>query len=82
MTNYFLDVWERPVYLGLWALLMPVYRDAHFYMIHRFMHPWRTTRVNDVGKFMYKHVHSLHHKSSNPSAWSGISMHPVEGFLF
>ena len=77
VTNYFLDLSSHPWLLALWAFLMFVYRDAHFYCIHRMMHPWRTTRFPDVGKFLYKHVHSLHHKSYNPSAWSGISMHPV-----
>lgn len=36
----------------------------------------------DVGKFVYRHVHSLHHKSYNPTAWSGTSMHPVESTLY
>lgn len=82
VTNYFLDLKAHPYLLAAWAFLMPVYRDAHFYCIHRMMHPWRSKRVPDLGHFLYKHVHSLHHKSYNPSAWSGISMHPVEGFLF
>ena len=36
----------------------------------------------DFGKFLYRHVHSLHHKSYNPTAFSGTSMHPVEAFLY
>lgn len=36
----------------------------------------------DVGKFAYRHVHSLHHKSYNPTAFSGTSMHPVEATLY
>jgi hypothetical protein len=46
------------------------------------MHPWfkkgEKRMVPDVGRFMYKHVHSLHHKSYNPTAFSGTSMHPIE----
>ena len=38
--------------------------------------------VKDFGKFLYRHVHSLHHKSYNPTAFSGTSMHPVEAFLY
>ena len=34
--------------------------------------------VPDVGKFLYRKVHSLHHKSYNPTAFSGTSMHVVE----
>lgn len=53
---------------------------------HRGMHPW-WDRENgllsgDVGAFLYRHVHSLHHKSYNPGPWSGLSMHPVEHFLY
>ncbi|CAE8643181.1 unnamed protein product [Polarella glacialis] len=46
------------------------------------MHPWKTSSVPDVGKFLYRHVHSLHHKSYNPTAFSGTSMHPVESTLY
>ncbi len=46
------------------------------------MHPWRTRRFPDVGRFLFRHVHYLHHKSTNPSPWSGIAMHPVEGLLY
>lgn len=34
------------------------------------------------GKILYKYVHSLHHKSYNPSTWAGLSMHPVEGAIY
>ena len=46
------------------------------------MHPWRTTSVPDIGKFLYRQVHSLHHKSYNPTAFSGTNMHPVEATLY
>ena len=46
------------------------------------MHPWfekgAQRRLPDVGRFLYKHVHSLHHKSYNPTAFAGTNMHPVE----
>ena len=31
---------------------------------------------------IYKHVHSLHHRSYNPGPWSGLSMHPVEHLFY
>lgn len=34
------------------------------------------------GRILYKYVHSLHHKSYNPSTWAGLSMHPVEGAIY
>jgi len=65
-----------------WILTMPYWRIAHFYAIHRSMHPWKTQVIPDYGKVLYNLVHSLHHKSYNPSAWSGISMHPIESALY
>ena len=50
--------------------------------MHRAMHPWKTTSIPDIGKFLYKQVHSLHHKSYNPTAFSGTNMHPVEATLY
>ena len=56
-----------------WLVAMPYVRISHFWAVHRLMHPWRTTTVPDVGKFLYKWVHSLHHKSKNPTPWSGVA---------
>ena len=38
--------------------------------------------VPDVGAFLYTWVHSLHHKSKNPTCWSGVSMHPLESSTY
>lgn len=50
------------------------------------MHPWWSVQNGladgDVGAFLYRHVHSLHHQSRNPGPWSGLSMHPVEHFFY
>ena len=40
-------------------------RIPHFWLIHRMIHPWKIKGIPDGGKFLYKHVHSLHHKSVN-----------------
>lgn len=49
------------------------------------MHPWfpknNKGMVPDVGRFLYKYIHSLHHKSYNPTAFSGTNMHPIEAFM-
>lgn len=66
----------------LWVVGMPYPRLAHFFVVHRAMHKWQTTSIPDVGAWLYKHVHSLHHKSRNPTSWSGVSMHPVESTLY
>ncbi|MEY2654627.1 MAG: hypothetical protein RLZZ524_1655, partial [Pseudomonadota bacterium] len=63
---------EHPVWLTLLVLLSPAIHEIHFYAIHRLIH----TPV------LYRWVHSVHHNSVNPSPWSSLSMHPVEGFLY
>jgi hypothetical protein len=73
----------------LWLLALPHLQIVHFWAVHRVMHRWFTRErrglaawVPDVGQFLYTHVHSLHHLSRDPTAFSGISMHPVESALF
>lgn len=73
----------------LWLLALPHLQIVHFWCVHRVMHRWlprhRTglaALVPDVGQFLYKWVHALHHSSRDPTAFSGISMHPVESALF
>jgi len=73
---------ESPMLYAAMAVLITHLRIPHFYAIHRMMHPWRIQGVPDVGKFLYRHVHSLHHKSYNPTAFSGTSMHVVEATLY
>jgi len=73
---------EAPLTNLALALLVTHYRIPHFHLMHRAMHPWRTKSVPDIGKILYRQVHSLHHKSYNPTAFSGTSMHPVESSLY
>eukprot|EP00929_Paragymnodinium_shiwhaense_P092257 TRINITY_DN52143_c0_g1_i1.p1 TRINITY_DN52143_c0_g1~~TRINITY_DN52143_c0_g1_i1.p1 ORF type:complete len:509 (-),score=79.24 TRINITY_DN52143_c0_g1_i1:141-1667(-) len=62
------------------------WREIHFYHCHRAMHPWfdaeRGLLDGDIGAFLYRHVHSLHHKSHNPGPWAGLCMHPVEHLMY
>ena len=53
-------------------LVIPIFRDAHFYLVHRLLH----------FKFLYKHVHALHHKNIDIGPWSGLAMHPIEHLLY
>ena len=70
-----------------WTVTMLHWRLTHFFFLHRGMHPWwarsNGLRDGDVGAFLYRWVHSHHHKSYNPTAFSGFSMTPVEsvGYL-
>jgi sterol desaturase/sphingolipid hydroxylase (fatty acid hydroxylase superfamily) len=63
---------EHPVYFAIVLLLIPIFREAHFYCIHRLIH-WPP---------LYRTVHKLHHANVNPGPWSGLSMHPIEHVLY
>lgn len=52
----------------LWVVLIPVWRDVHFYIAHRFLHI----------RSIYTYVHKLHHRNADPEPFSGMTMHPVE----
>ncbi len=63
---------DAPIYLAIVALLVSMIHQTHFYAIHRLIHtPW-----------LYRHVHSIHHKAVNPSPWSSLAMHPAEHALY
>jgi sterol desaturase/sphingolipid hydroxylase (fatty acid hydroxylase superfamily) len=83
---YYVDFWQYPAYSLFMLGVVTYWREIHFYWVHRAMHPWWNRKnglaQGDVGAFLYRHVHSLHHKSYNPGPWSGLSMHPVEHFLY
>lgn len=59
---------EHPIWIVVIMLLIPIWRELHFYAIHRLIHV----------PALYKTVHSLHHRNVNPGPWSGLSMHPLE----
>lgn len=63
---------EHPVWFVVLMLLIPLYRELHFYAVHRLIH-WPP---------LYRAVHALHHRNTNPGPWSGLSMHPVEHLLY
>ena len=63
---------DNPIWLIAFALVLPLVHEFHFYCIHRLIHV----------PVLYKHVHSVHHNSVNPSPWSSLSMHPVEHLLY
>jgi len=82
----YLQFWQFPIYSVFLLLLVTYWREFHFYFVHRMMHPWFNIKYGlkdgDVGAFLYRHFHSLHHKSYNPGPFSGLSMHPVEHFFY
>lgn len=59
---------------GYWFLsifLMLALHDTYFYWAHRLMHH----------KKLFKHLHLIHHKSTNPSPWAAYAFHPLEGII-
>ena len=66
------EVAANPLWFFAWFVIIPVWSSFHFYWIHRFLH-WSP---------MYRLVHHLHHRNVNIGPWAGISMHPVETFLY
>jgi sterol desaturase/sphingolipid hydroxylase (fatty acid hydroxylase superfamily) len=68
----YLDWTKHPIWFVIILLAIPVWRDIHFYLVHRLIH-WPP---------LYRTVHSLHHKNVNVGPWAGLSMHPVEHLLY
>lgn len=62
----------HPIWFVALFLLIPVWESFYFYWIHRLIHL----------PFLYKHIHSLHHRNINVGPWSGLSMHPVEHAIY
>jgi len=83
---YYIDFWRYPIYSVLSLLFITYWREFHFYWVHRMMHPWWNGKnglaQGDIGAFLYRWFHSLHHKSYNTGPFSGLSMHPVEHFFY
>jgi len=45
--------------------------DFYFYWMHRLMHT----------KLLFRTVHLIHHKSTNPSPWTAYAFHPLEAIF-
>ncbi|MBC8156433.1 MAG: sterol desaturase family protein [Bacteroidetes bacterium] len=48
-----------------------LFHDTYFYWTHRAMHDPR----------LFKIVHLVHHKSTNPSPWAAYAFHPIEAIV-
>lgn len=68
----YLEFATAPVWFIAFFFLIPLWRELHFYLIHRLIH-W--------GPF-YHWIHKVHHNNVNPGPWSSLSMHPVEHALY
>ena len=51
--------------------LMFLIHDLYFYCTHRLMHQ----------RWLFRHVHRVHHLSRNPTPWAAFSFHPYEAVI-
>lgn len=56
--------------LSVWGVFF--WSTLHFYLNHRLLHT----------KWLYKTAHEHHHLNVVTGPWSGISMHPIEHFIY
>ena len=71
-TNMYRNVQEFGIwYYWLTFPLMFLIHDTYFYWMHRLMHAPR----------LFKYVHLVHHKSTNPSPWTSYAFHPLEAII-
>ncbi|KAG6850551.1 hypothetical protein H0H93_011750 [Arthromyces matolae] len=66
---YYVYWWAIPTFQFLAAMFII---DTWQYFLHRLMH---------VNKFLYKQIHSVHHRLYVPYAFGALYNHPVEGFI-
>jgi len=66
---YLLYWWVIP---AAQLLLAMVVLDTWQYFLHRGMH---------INRFLFKHLHSVHHRLYVPYAFGALYNHPLEGFL-
>lgn len=59
-------------YFFLSILLIIALHEIYHYAYHRFMH---------TNNWFYRHVHGVHHKFSNPTAFTAYAFHPIEALL-
>ena len=62
--------WGVPYYFFTWIWML-VLHDTYFYWAHRMMHH----------PFLFKYIHIVHHKSTNPSPWTAYAFHPLEAIV-
>ena len=63
---------DNPVWFVALFLIVPLWREVHFYCIHRLIH-WRP---------LFRAVHRIHHLNNNPGPWAGLAMHWVEAMFY
>ena len=71
-SQLYMDVSERGwIWFAISLAILIIGHDAWFYWTHRLMHRPR----------FYKALHSLHHKSNNPTPWTAYAFNTGEAFI-
>ena len=71
-TKFYTDINQHgTLYFILAFPLMAVMHDTYFYWMHRLMHH----------PSIFKFVHLIHHKSTNPSPFAAYAFHPLEAIV-
>lgn len=52
-------------------VVLAIWNEVHFYVCHRLLHT----------RWLFRHVHSVHHRSRVPTPFSTYAFHPVEATL-
>lgn len=63
---------QHPLVLAKQLFIAMVVLDTWQYFMHRYMHQ---------NKFLYKHIHSQHHRLVVPYAYGALYNHPLEGLI-
>ena len=70
-TRYqLIETYGWAYYFGVFPILF-IMHDLYFYIMHRIMHH----------PYLFKFIHLVHHKSTNPSPWAAYAFHPLEAIL-
>jgi sterol desaturase/sphingolipid hydroxylase (fatty acid hydroxylase superfamily) len=70
------EIYADPLQYGAaWLVLslplLIVWHDGYFYWTHRLLHT----------RWLFRHVHGVHHRSRNPSPFAAYAFHPAEAFV-
>lgn len=63
---------SSPIAIARQFVIAMLVMDTWQYFMHRYMHH---------NKFLYRHIHSLHHRLVVPYAFGALYNHPIEGLL-
>lgn len=71
-SNFYGDITEYG-WIYFWGSIptLIILHDTWFYWTHRAMH-WKP---------VFKYVHLIHHKSTDPTPWAAFSFHPLEAII-